>query len=128
MTLEALRAAERAHGLVAWLAVFSLFVAAAVLSLPRPDGGRGRAAFATVAAAAAVFVLTKAATADVPADKALPALKPNQPTHRSEAPLTLSTRLCGAMFSVPRPLRLPSTRHVTRPAVPALRCTTVPPA
>jgi hypothetical protein len=28
-------------------------------------------------------------------------LKPNQPTHRREAPATLYTRLCGAMFSVP---------------------------
>src|SRR6185312_4708380 len=52
------------------------------------------AAVAIWVAAAAMPALAFAATAD-------PALKPNQPTHSSEAPITLSTRLCGAMFSVP---------------------------
>ena len=52
------------------------------------------AAVAIWVAAAAMPALTLAVTAE-------PALKPNQPTHRSEAPMMLSTRLCGAMFSVP---------------------------
>jgi hypothetical protein len=36
-----------------------------------------------------------------PAVTAEPALKPNQPTHKSDAPIMVSTRLCGAMFSLP---------------------------
>src|SRR5207249_7001017 len=47
------------------------------------------AAVAIWVAAAAMPALTFAVTAE-------PALKPNQPTHNSEAPMTLSTRLCGA--------------------------------
>ena len=35
---------------------------------------------------------------------------------------------CGAMFSLPRPTRLPITRQPTKAAIPALICTTVPPA
>src|SRR5262245_55083189 len=49
------------------------------------------------AAAAPVFVLTKAVAASSLEDTALPALKPNQPTHRSEAPITLNGRLCGGI-------------------------------
>jgi hypothetical protein len=63
-----------------------------------------------------------------PAAPAEPALKPNQPTHSSAAPITAKARLKGDMFSVPRPTRLPSTSAPTRPATPALICTTVPPA
>ena len=73
----------------------------------------------------------KAANADVansPAHRALPALKPNQPTHRSPVPIRLSTTLCGGMGSRGCPNRLPSTSAQTRPAMPALICTTVPPA
>ena len=36
--------------------------------------------------------------------------------------------LCGAIDVVGKPLRLPSTSAATRPAMPALMCTTVPPA
>src|SRR4029078_3008497 len=50
-----------------------------------------------VAAAAAVLVLRKAVAASSPGDTALPALKPNQPTQRSEAPIAEYTRLCGGM-------------------------------
>ena len=57
-----------------------------------------------------------------------PALKPNQPTHSSDVPIRVSVRLCGAIGSLPKPIRLPSTRQQTRPAMPALMCTTVPPA
>src|SRR3569833_263213 len=57
-----------------------------------------------------------------------PALKPNQPTQSIEAPITVSTRLCGGMAVVGQPLRLPRTSAATRPAIPALMCTTVPPA
>ena len=37
-------------------------------------------------------------------------------------------RLCGRMASLPKPLRLPSTRIRARAAAPALMCTAVPPA
>src|SRR5213075_2627268 len=51
----------------------------------------------SAAAAAAVLVLRKAVAASSLDDTALPALKPNQPTQRSEAPITLYTRLCGGI-------------------------------
>src|SRR6516165_3961030 len=82
---------------------------------------RAAAAVAICVAAMAIPALTLAVTAE-------PALNPNQPTHSNEAPITLYTRLYGAMFSLPSPWRAPSTRAQTRPAVPAFRCTTVPPA
>src|SRR5918998_4724301 len=51
----------------------------------------------SVAAAAPKCVATKALVASDPAPSALPALKPNQPTHSMQAPITLSTRLCGTI-------------------------------
>src|SRR5207244_12904285 len=45
----------------------------------------------TTAAAAAKCVATNALVARLPAAKALPALNPNQPTHRRQAPTTQST-------------------------------------
>ena len=59
------------------------------------------------AAAAAVLVVTNATAAKPSAASALPALKPNQPTQRSEAPMTLNGRLWGIMFSLPYPRRAP---------------------
>src|SRR5215469_4214331 len=53
------------------------------------------------AAAVAICVAAAAMPAFTLAVVAEPALKPNQPTHSSEAPMTLSTRLCGAILSVP---------------------------
>ena len=52
-------------------------------------------------AAAATWVTAMAMPAAPLAPPAEPALNPNQPTHRSDAPTTLSTRLWGAMFCVP---------------------------
>src|SRR5713226_6175152 len=49
------------------------------------------------AAAAPVFVARNALTARPLASSALPALKPNQPTHRSDAPMTVIGRLCGCI-------------------------------
>src|SRR5215469_16679767 len=49
------------------------------------------------AAAAPKCVATKALLASPPAARALPALKPNHPTHRRHAPMKLSTMLCGGM-------------------------------
>ena len=56
---------------------------------------------ASVAAAAAVFVVTKAVTARPPAPSALPALKPNQPTQSIAAPMTVNGRLWGGIGSRP---------------------------
>src|SRR5512142_267755 len=59
------------------------------------------------AVAAARCVATKALVARLPALSALPALKPNQPTHSRQAPMKLSTTLCGGMASCGYPKRLP---------------------
>ena len=56
---------------------------------------------ARAAAAVAICVTAIAMPARPPAEVAEPALKPNQPTHSSEAPITASVRLCGAMLSCP---------------------------
>ena len=96
------------------------------LGLPRPIHSANIQASA--AAAVAICVTTMAMPARPSAASSEPALKPNQPTHSSEAPMTESTRLCGAMLSWPKPTRLPRTMAQTRPATPALMCTTVPPA
>ena len=52
------------------------------------------------AAAVAKCVTMKALLARGPALSALPALKPNQPTHSRHAPITLSTTLCGRIDSL----------------------------
>src|SRR4051794_15373853 len=52
-------------------------------------------AHAIAAVAAAKCVATNALLASPDALSALPALNPNQPTHSRQAPITLSTTLCG---------------------------------
>src|SRR5439155_942387 len=69
----------------------------------------------SAAAAVAVLVATKALVASAFAATALPALKPNQPTQRSAAPVTVRGRLCGGMGSLPKPRRLPITTAPTWP-------------
>src|SRR5262245_14931976 len=59
------------------------------------------------AAAAPKWVATNALEASPPAESALPALNPNQPTHSKQAPMKLSTRLCGGMGCFGKPTRLP---------------------
>src|SRR6266508_1781458 len=61
----------------------------------------------SAAAAAAKWVATKALVARLPAESALPALKPNQPTHSMQAPMKLSTTLCGGIGSFGYPRRFP---------------------
>ena len=56
---------------------------------------------ASAAAAVAMCVTAKAMPARPSEATADPALKPNQPTHSSEAPITVSVRLCGAIDSLP---------------------------
>src|SRR6185437_10510110 len=91
--------------------------------------GLPRASHSTIiqvkpATAVAICVTVIAMPACMPAVTAEPALKPNQPTHSSEAPMKVSTMLCGGPMS----LRLPRQIAHINPAMPALICTTVPPA
>src|SRR5436853_3504177 len=61
----------------------------------------------TAAAAAPKCVATNALEAKRPAESALPALNPNHPTHNKQAPITLSTKLCGGIGCFGNPVRLP---------------------
>src|SRR3990167_3162788 len=79
--------------------------ATAPLAAPRTVGlplkSQSIAIQARTAAAVAVFVTTNALVASPSAARALPALKPNQPTHSMAAPMTLKGRLCGGIASCP---------------------------
>src|SRR5205823_1262921 len=82
----------------------------------------------STAQAVARKVFMKASPAKPFASSADPALNPNQPTHSSDAPIIVIGRLCGAIDSLPQPIRLPRTIAPTNPATPELMWTTVPPA
>src|SRR5213083_3072965 len=82
----------------------------------------------SAAIAAAVFVTTNAFAARPPAVIALPALNPNQPNQRSDAPRTVMVASWGSMASRPKPTRLPRTSAQTSAETPLVMCTTVPPA
>src|SRR5438477_573992 len=60
---------------------------------------------ARAAAAVAICVTAIAIPARPSAATAEPALKPNPPTHRSESPISVSTRVRGAMESLLNPTR-----------------------
>jgi hypothetical protein len=83
---------------------------------------------ASAAPAVAINELAMASTAPPEASRFEPALKPNQPTHSSEAPIMFMVSEWGGINSLPKPMRLPTRSAPTRPAIPALMCTTVPPA
>src|SRR5208283_2417112 len=80
------------------------------------------------AVAAAKWVATNALVANAPALSALPALNPNQPTHSRQAPIKLSTTLCGIIGSFGYPMRRPRYVAQTSAETPDVICTTVPPA
>src|SRR5277367_1810341 len=65
------------------------------------------------AAAVAKCVATNALVARELAAKALPALNPNHPTHNRQAPTKLSTRLCGGMGCLGKPVRFPRYKAQT---------------
>ena len=69
------------------------------LGLPR--NFHSRAAQVSPPAAAAKCVAAKAQVANRLADKALPALKPNQPTQSMAAPRAVYVKLCGGIGSLP---------------------------
>src|SRR5271157_3282666 len=79
----------------------------------------------TAAAAAAKWVATNALVARLPAASALPALNPNHPTHSKQAPMKLSTTLCGRIDSLGYPRRLPRYSAHTSAETPDVMCTTV---
>src|SRR5438552_16212182 len=82
----------------------------------------------SAAAAAPVLVAVNALAARPLASSALPALNPNQPTHRSDAPITVIGRLCGRIGWWPYPRRLPMMIAHTSPEPPAALRPTAPPA
>src|SRR5205823_2186607 len=63
--------------------------------------------------AAATCVLTNASAASELACSAEPALKPNQPNHKSPAPSSVMVRLCGGALRCGQPRRGPSIRANT---------------
>src|SRR5690349_8094958 len=83
---------------------------------------------AVQATAVAMVVVVKACEETASAATALPALKPYQPTHSMPVPIMVSTMLCGAKFSLPKPLRLPTMSASTSADQPEDMWTTVPPA
>src|ERR1017187_9146271 len=73
---------------------------AAPSTLGLPLCSHSVAAQLKAAAAAEKCVAANALVASVPALNALPALKPNQPTHNNPPPLRLSTPLWGSIGSI----------------------------
>src|SRR2546428_13868147 len=82
----------------------------------------------TAAAAAAKFVTTSAFTANAFAARALPALKPNQPNHSTDAPSITYGMLFGRLSKRPMPPLLPITRAAATAGTPPAAWTTKPPA
>src|SRR5579884_3659603 len=82
----------------------------------------------TMATEAAVLVLTNATAATPVAASALPPLKPNHPNQSSPVPRATKGRLCGSVFSSALSLRFPTMKTEASAAMPADRCTTMPPA
>src|SRR5512136_2761287 len=70
---------------------------------------------------AAVFVATNAFAANPPEERALPALKPNQPNHNSAAPSATMGMLAGSMGCLSaNPFRGPKTSASAIADTPAL--------
>src|SRR5215831_714611 len=100
----------------------------APVMLGLPSRHHASASQVTIPAAAAVLVFTKATAATPLAASALPPLKPNQPNQSSPAPSATKGMLCDATFSPGASARLPTTKIEASAAMPALKCTTMPPA
>src|SRR5579872_1652473 len=102
--------------------------AAAPNTLGLPFNFHSRPAQLKAAAAAEKWVAANALVASEPALSALPALKPNQPTHKSPVPISDKTTLCGTIGWCGKPSRLPIISAKTNAETPELIWTTVPPA
>ena len=86
-------------------------------------------AIQTKVAVAALMCVTKIAIPALPfAAKADPPLKPNHPTHNIAAPIVAITGLCGGSKYSGNPLLDPSIKTITIAEIPAVACTTKPPA
>src|SRR4030095_1316014 len=96
------------------------------LGLPR--SAYSRIAHLNEPTAGASVVLMTAFAAIPSGARALPALKPYQPTQSKPVPTMQSTMLCGAMISLLNPSLCPRRRHKTSADQPELMWTTVPPA
>lgn len=81
-----------------------------------------------VAADAERWVASIVMPASAPDFIALPALKPNQPTHRKHPPTMTIHGACGGRTSRGNPSRGPIMAAMTRADIPAVTCTTIPPA
>src|SRR5215831_3624479 len=95
ITIEAMGVTKPAAGVTATRPATAPDAAPSTVGLPRDDHSVNIQASA--AEAVAVLVVVKACPARPLAASALPALKPNQPNHRSPAPITVSGRLCGGI-------------------------------
>src|SRR5256886_13918824 len=82
----------------------------------------------TAAPAAAKFVTTRAFTASAFAARALPALNPNHPNQRTEAPRITYGMLFGRLSRRSTPFRRPITSAAATAEAPAAVWTTRPPA
>ena len=85
-----------------------------------PTVTRSMAIQAMAAAQAAAWVLMIALAAAALPASAEPPLKPNQPTHRSEAPTMVSAGLCGSISTLGKPCRTPSMRATISAETPAV--------
>src|SRR3982751_2512193 len=92
--------------------------ATAPVAAPRSDGFLWMicsiTAQETAAAAVATKVLMKATPVTPLASRFEPALKPNQPTHSSEAPIMVMVSECGGIGSRGEPGGLPMILQATR--------------
>ncbi len=77
---------------------------------------------------AEMWVTRSAMAASPLAARALPPLKPYQPTHSMPAPIMVMPGLCGGWSSLGKPSRGPIMAAAIRAAIPAVACTTMPPA
>src|SRR6476660_2119218 len=95
MAVAAMGPTKPAAGVMATRPAIAPEIAPRALGLPLRI--HSAAVHPITAAAAAKCVATNALVARLPALNALPALKPNHPTHRRHAPIKLNTMLCGGM-------------------------------
>src|SRR5258707_6446082 len=101
MTRAAIGATKPAAGVIATSPATAPEIAPKALGLPLRT--HSAAHHPITAVAAAKWVATKALVARLPAPRALPALNPNHPTHSMQAPMKLSTTLCGGMGALRYP-------------------------
>src|SRR5215469_3058100 len=94
--------------------------AATPKTLGLPFNSHSSTAQLNAAAAAEKCVAANALVASEPALKALPPLKPNQPTHNKPVPMSDSTALCGTIGSCGKPSRLPIINANTNADIPEL--------